>query len=280
MPIPVAYETPELQGNEALKGFADTDSLGKAYLDLQGKVTGGSLDLLPEEMRKDPAISVFKTLPELAKGYVETKKMVGGIDKAPEKPDGYKFTPMANLNADLKTEPILNQFKGIFHKAGLGPKAADIVQQEVLGVLSNGMAQSQQAKKDLALKNETSLRQEWGGEFDKKFDSVVKVLTTAGGNEAIAETEAVSKALKGSPVLLKALGKIVGLLSEDSIGSLGAGVTPEITDAKTAQDAIVKMNQEINIQGKKHPFHDEKHPDHQKTKDEMAKLFKVAYPQG
>lgn len=280
MPIPVTYETPELQGNESLKGFADTDSLGKAYVELEARVKGGGIDLLPEEMAKDPAISVFKTVADLGKGYVETKKMIGGLDKAPEKADGYKFTPMANLNTDLKTEPILNQFKGIFHKAGLGNKAADIVQQEVLGVLSNGMAQSQQAKKDLALKNETVLRAEWGADFDKRFDSVVRVLTTAGGPEAIAETEAVSKALKGSPVLLKALGKITALLSEDSIGSLGAGVTPDITDAKTAQDAIAKMNQEINVQGKKHPFHDEKHPDHQKVKDEMMKLFKVAYPQG
>lgn len=276
MPIPVTYETPELQSNESLKGFTDTDSLATAYLDLHGKVSGGSLDLLPEEMRKDPALAVFKTLPELAKGYVETKKMVGGIDKAPEKADGYKFTAMANLNPNLKSEGILNQMKGIFHKAGVGPKTADIIQQEILGVLSGGMTQSEQAKKDLALKNETALRQEWGGEFDKKFDSIVKVLTVAGGADAISETDAVAKAMKGSPVLLKALGKIVGMLSEDSLGSLGAGADQQITTKEAAQEEINKLNAEIIKDGKKHPYYDEKHAEHTKFHEQMKKLFELA----
>lgn len=278
MPIPVTYETPEFAANESLKGFADTDSLAKGYLELQGRVAGGSLDLLPEEMRKDPALTVFKTLPDLAKGYLDTKKMVGTIKKAPETADGYKFTPMANLNANLKPDSVLSEFKGVFHKAGLPNESADIVQQEVLTILSNRMTQAETAKKDLALKNETALKGEWGADYDKKFDMVLKTLVRAGGPDAIAATDQVSKALGGSPVLLKALGKVFSLLSEDSIGSLGEPADKEITGSKEALDEITKMNAEILAQGGKHPFYDEKHADHKATKEKMDKLFKTAYP--
>lgn len=278
MPIPIAYETADYQANETLKGFTDTDSLGKAYLDLHGKVSSGSIELLPEEMRKDPAVSVFKTVPDLVKGYVETKKMVGGIEKAPEKPDGYKFTPLANLHTGINVDNIQGALRTIAHKAGLGNKSADVYQQEVLTMLSNQALAQDTAKKDLALKNETTLRAEWGSDFDKKFDSIVKIMTTAGGPEALADTNNISAALKGSPVFLKMMGKIVGMLSEDSIGKLGEGAAPEIKDAKAAQDAIVSMNAEIVTQGLKHPFHDAKHPDHAKVKQQMDNLFKIAYP--
>lgn len=276
MPIPVTYEAPELQGSEDLKGFTDTDSLGKAYLDLSGKVKGGSLELLPEEMRKDPALTVFKTLPDLAKGYLDTKKMVGGIKKAPETADGYKFTPMANLNANLKPETVLSEFKGVFHKAGLPNESADIVQQEVLTILSNRMTQAETAKKDLAMKNETALKQEWGADYDKKFDMVLKTLVRAGGNEAVAATDQVSKALGGSPVLLKALGKVFGLLSEDSIGSLGEPGEKQITEKTEAQANIQSSMLEIS-QDPKHPFNDPKHPKRDEFMTEWKRLHELAY---
>lgn len=279
MPIPIQYETADYQGNETLKGFADTDSLGKAYLDLHARASSGSIELLPEELRKDPALATFKTIPDLAKSYVETKKMIGSIDKAPEKAELYKFTDMANLHPNIKAVDIQNELRSIAHKAGLGNKAADIYQQEVLGMLSNKMAAQDTARKELMTKNETALRQEWGAEYDQKFDQIVKTLTAAGGPDAVSGVGQLTAALKGNPVVLKMMGKIVGLLSEDSIKNLGAGATVEITGATEAQAEIVKLNAEIAREGKKHPFHDAKHPDHIKFNEKMTKLFTTAYPQ-
>lgn len=276
MPIPITYETPEYVGNETLKTFADTDSLGKAYLDLHGKVSSGSIELLPEEMRKDPAISVFKTVPELAKGYVETKKMVGAIEKAPEKPDGYKFSPVNNVHPGLKADGIQNAFRGIFHKAGIGTKAADAIQQEVLGVLSSGMTQAETQRKEIAQKAETELRQSWGGDYDKKVDGIINVLNKAGG-VLEADLDTVSKAMKGSPTLIRALGKIVGLLSEDSIGSLGANADTQISTKEAAAAEIAKLNAEIIKEGTKHPYYDAKHPDHAKFNENFQKLFQLAH---
>lgn len=267
MPTPLSLETPELQSNETLKSFDSADSLAKSYLELDSKFKSGSIDVLPEEIRKDPAISVFKNVSELAKGYVETKKMVGGIKKAPDKSDDYKFTSLQNLHPNLKSDGITSALKGVFHKAGLHNEAADVVQQEVLSILSQGMAKSDQDKTELIKKNETSLRQEWGADYDKKLDQVAKILARAGGDEAIKNTSEVAKSLGGSPMLLKALGKIVGLLSEDSIGSLGDTGDKPVNDKVQAQARISEI---INM--KPNPIIDEKHPDHKKVKEEWDNL--------
>ncbi len=277
--MPITYGTPDYATNESLKSFDTPDSLAKSYLDLDARVKGGGIELLPEELRKDPALAVFKTLPDLAKGYVETKKMVGSIEKAPEKPEGYKFTPLANLNAKLKADVITTQLGGILHKAGMGNKAADVVNQGVLTLLSNNMAQQEKAKADLALANETALRGEYGSEFDAKFDKVVKVMQLVGGKEMAGETDQIAAALKGSPNFLKGMIKLTGLLSEDSIMNLGEGGDRPVTDAKGAQEAIQKYNSEILAGGIKHPYNDEKSPEHGTAKKKMDDLFKLAFPQ-
>lgn len=274
----ITFTKPELQSNEAFKTFEDVDSLGTSYLDLHGKVSGGSIDILPEEMRKDPAITPFKTIPDLVRSYVETKKMVGGIEKAPEKPDGYKFSAPNNVHAKLKPDIIQAQIRNIAHKAGLGNKAADVMQQEILGLLSSNLVRQDEDRKVQMQTNETALRQEWGGDYDAKFDKIVKTMQLIGGKEMANETEAISSALKGSPGFLKGMGKLVGLLSEDSIKSLGDEGTPSINNADEAKAAITKMETEINQQGLKHPFWDDKHPEHKKIRTLRDELYQKAYP--
>lgn len=278
MPTPIVFEDQTLAADETFKGFDSTDSLGKSYLEMNNRVKSGNIDLLPEEMRKDPAIAPFKTIPDLARSYVETKKMVGSIEKAPEKADGYKFTQLSGLHANVKPEGIQKELMGIAHKAGLGNKSADIVQQEVLGLLSARMVQQETARKDLIMKNETALRQEWGADYDAKFDKIVKVMIAAGGAEGMADTAGISQAMNGSPTFMKMMGKLVGMLSEDSINSLGEGADKPITDATGAQAEINKYNTEILSQGPKHPFNDERNAGHDAAKKKMADLFKMAYP--
>lgn len=271
--MPITYETPEYQTSEALKSFETPDALAKSYLELQGRVTGGGIDLLPEEIRKDPAISAFKNLTELSKGYVETKKMVGGFEKAPEKPDMYTFKAPEKIHPSLKAEGIQNGLKNIFHKGGVGNKAADLMQSEVIGMLSAGMEKAEVTKKENAAKTETELRTAWGADYDKKVDGILKVLTAAGGEDVLKETESIRTAMKGSPAFLKTMGKIVSLLSEDSIGSLGDGGETTITDKGEAQKKINEMiqNPEIaqSIINEKHP----KHAENKKIWDDMQLLL-------
>lgn len=270
--MPIQFVDPTLQSNESFKTYETLDDLGKAYLDLNAKVTGGSIDLLPEDMRKDPAISRYKNLPELAKGLVETQKMVGSIEKAPEKPDLYKMSPVTGLHANVKAEGIGKTLLPIFHGAGLGNKQADMVHQGLMTTLSGLMVQQEKAKKDALLASETELRTAWGADYEAKFDRIVKTMQMVGGADMATQTDAISAAMKGSPKFLKAMGKIIGLLSEDSLKSLGEGQETVITDAKAAQAEIDKYTKEISSSGKKHAYWNDKDPGHEQALKKMHDL--------
>lgn len=264
--MPVTFVKPELQSNEAFKGFEDNDSLGAAYLDLHGKVTNGSLDLLPEDMRKDPAITRYKSVSDLARGLVETQKMVGGIEKAPEKPDGYKFTPAQGLHADLKTENIVKALAPMFHAAGMGNKMADTVQQGLLKTLSDISTQREAARKDGMVQSETALRGEWGADYDARMDKLDKTWKSVGGVGNVKETSLDN---------IKALNKLVGFLSEDSLKSLGEPAQGPITDATGAQKEIDSYMKEITAAGKTHPYFNAKDSKHEDAVKKMHDLHEL-----
>lgn len=278
MPTPVTFDTPELQSNEVFKGFDSTDALGKSYLDLHGKVSSGSIELLPEELRNDPAVKPFKNLSELTKSYVETKKMVGGFEKAPDTPEGYKLTPMQNLHKNVKPDMIAKHLLPVFHKAGIGNKAADTVSQGVLTVLSSLNAQQEQQRAEQLKTNETELRTAWGSEYDVKIDRISQAMLNAGGKEKMGDIETIKTTLKGNPVFANMMSRLVSSLSEDSINNLGEGGDKQITDSKGAIDEIVKMRDEITAGGREHPYWNEGHKDHKAFMEKWNNLHKVAYP--
>jgi hypothetical protein len=273
MPQPIALEDQTLAGNEVFKSFPDQDALAKGYLDLKTRVDGGSIDLLPEDLRKDTAISPFKNVNDLARSYVETKKLVGGIKKAPETPEGYKFTQLQNLHPNLKAENVLKPLMPLFHKAGIHNEAADQLQQGILTLLSQANAQSDQAKKDLAAKNETALRAEWGDKYDTNIDRVTKVLQRAAGKDAKIETDALAVALKDAPTALRALERLTSLLSEDSIGKLDVGATPQqVNDKQAAMAEIERLKLEYAKDPNGNPIVNAKHPEHEKAWGEWNRL--------
>jgi hypothetical protein len=199
--------------------------------------------------------------------------MIGGIEKAPGKPEEYKFTPMANLHADLKADSILAQLRPLLHAAGAGNKLADTVQQGLLTQISNIMTKRDEEKKALSLANETALRAEWKGDYDAKFDKIVKTLALVGGPDLAQAPDALIAAMKGSPAYLKGMGKLIGLLSEDSLKSLGAvsdGVPP---DAAAAQGLIDAYNAEISAKGTSHPYFNVKDAGHNEAVQKMHDLF-------
>lgn len=264
--MPIQFTDVALQGNETINKYETTDDLGKAYVELSGKVSTGSLDLLPEEFRKDPAITRYKSVSELAKGLVETQKMVGAIEKAPEKPELYRLTAMTGLHANVKSEGIMKSLLPILHLAGLGNKQADIVQQGLLTALSNIAGQQEITKKENTSKNETSLRGEWGAEYDARIDRMQKTWELAGGKGKVTESPLEN---------IKAMSKLVSFLSEDSLKSLGAESTPSIATAAQAQAEIDKYTKEITASAGGHDFYKTgtKGDEARKKLDDLFKLL-------
>ena len=262
--MPVEFATPELQTNEAFKNFQSADDLGKAYLELNSKVSTGDISVVNEELRKDPSLT-FKNVNDLAKSYIETKKLVGGIKKAPEKAEDYKFTQLQNLHPGMKNIPETQKIlAGIFHEAGLHNEAADIVQSKVLTLLSGSLTKQEEMRKAKNQEVETALRADWKENYDKNKDTIEKILTRAGAGD-------LAKSIGSDPVTLKAMHKITALLSEDSVGKLGDSGDAIITDKKSAQDQIQNMI--------KSQWHLLKGADYEKAEKEWTRLHSVAYSQ-
>ena len=269
--MPITYEDSALGTNEDLKTFERPDDLAKSYLELRGKVSSGSIELLPEEFRKDTSIAPFKTISEVAKGYIDTKKFVGGIKRPPADATGYKFSNVDGLDATVK--PDAGFQKVIAEealKAGLPVEHADFAHKVSMQYLNGLVLKQKQVAEERFKTNTATLKQEWGADYDKNIKTVERVFKQIGGDEMLA---AVGGTLVNAPVALKGFAKLVGLLSEDSIQSLGGH-----EGGSGATDSEEKEYQEYRsaLQNKddKHPFWNEKMPGHVKAVERYSVLSK------
>ena len=259
--------SPDLQNHEALKGFNAPDELGKSYADLHTKVSSGSIELLPEDLRKDPSLASFKTVGDVAKSYIETKKLVGTIKRPPATPKDYKFTAVDGLHPSVKTSEGFQAYlaEGA-HKLGLAEDQTDGVHKLALGYLSTLTQQAEKTREEGRQKNEAALKQEWGADYDKNFNGVVRMLTKAGGEDLIKE---LAPALKNAPLALKAFARIAGLLSEDSINLLDGG---KIQQPEGDEKEFNALREALRTNDPKHPLNDSKNPQHHATRERYTKL--------
>ena len=267
----INFTDPGLQENEGLKGFEAPDDLGKAYLDLSGKVSGGSIDLLPEELRKDPTIANYKTLTDLSKGFIETKKLVGTIKRAPAKPEDYKLSAVEGLHPSVKiSESMQKEFPAEAHKAGIPNDQVDALFKWQLNYANRAAQAAEKAKAERAAQNETALRQEWGENYDGNMKAVETLLMNAGGEELVKELAA---NMKNTPMTLKALAKVASLMSPDSIKNLGGSSTADAGgDAEYNEYAAA-----IAENDPKHPISNERHPDHVKAVNRWTALNQMKH---
>jgi hypothetical protein len=272
MPIPELSQ--ELQGNEVLKDFNSAEDLAKSFVELRGRASSGSIELLPEELRKDATIANYKTLPDVAKALIETKKLVGTIKRAPAKPEEYKFTPLEGLHPSVKVTPEFQKwYSAEAHKLDLPNEQADGMQRVLFGYLSNLMVANDKAREEKFKVNDAAVRAEFGGEYDNKFNNVLRMLKAAGGEEGVAELGA---NLKTAPLALKTLAKISDLLSEDSFKALGENTQVPVEKADEA--LFNELANAIRTNDPKHPINNEKDPNHKKAKadwDRVGGLFEV-----
>ena len=272
--MPITYEDSALGTNEAVKSFEKTDDLAKAYLDLHGKVAAGSIDLLPEEVRKDSSISPFKTVADVAKGYIETKKLVGSIKRPPADAAGYKFSNVDGLDPNLKPDAgFQKMISEEALKAGLPMEHADFAHKVAMTFLNQRILEQKKIQEEKFKTNSAALKQDWGADYEKNIKNVERVFKQIGGDEMLA---AVGGTLANAPVALKGFAKLVSLLSEDSIQSLGGH-----EGDGGATDAEEKEYQEyrtaLQTQDLKHPYFNEKLPGHMKSVERFTYLNKRHY---
>ncbi len=245
-------------GVATLSKFKTHDDLGKAYRELETKI-GQKGVIVPE---KDAS-------PEAREEYYNAL----GRPKTPEE---YKLETVEGLHESVSvTTESENTFRVAAHKMGFTNDQVNELNQWYLGEVSNLVRAREKADLDASQATESALREEWKENYDGNVDKVAKMM----GDEAIDAMGGKEK-LGNNPTVLKALGKIANLMSEDQIGNIRSPVG-KAAGNESQQDAITKinaMNSDPDNAGYKALMNTE-HPGHKDAVEERTRLYEIAYPE-
>jgi hypothetical protein len=164
-------------------------------------------------------VANYKTLPEMAKGLYEARRAlsqrdervaVPGADATPEQiskyrealgvPEKYEEYPLSkpeDLPDDMWDEKAATQYKELFHKLNVSPKAASEIVNTYLK-MEQGRAEMMQAHQAGEMQRaRQELQNEFGSELTKQLDLARRLALTAGvdPNDPAFNSPAVVKAL-------------------------------------------------------------------------------------
>lgn len=243
----------------------------------------------------------WNNLNEVTKGYHELEKVVGAkglplpgekagdeewtkfhhaIPGVPKAPTEYKIPlPAADYQQNDADKTYESGMRPAFHKAGLTQRQVDILTAEhnkQFGEMQKSIAGQAEAARAAGETELATLQKAWGADATK--------------NVALAQTAAQTLYPKDSPEFAK-LEKLmgagamvdhfyrVGLMMSEGGGVVKPGaqagfgtMTPE-----QAKAAIDSFNAEIAA-NPKHPYFDDRHPEHRAANEKMMRFHTIAYP--
>lgn len=206
---------------------------------------------LPDDLKSHESFTPYKTVGEFAKAHIETagkvSELEGKLGSAifkpgddatpeqreqfyrsigkPEKPDAYEFPKAEGIEHDPK---MVEWAQKTFHEANLNTDQAKAVSQAWDGFMGQ-MAKADQEARERAVKEaETSLKTEWGADYDKNCELAKRAFKTFADTELIAFLD--ESKLGNAPLLSKAFAKIGKLMGEDTglSGATFKGEPPKV----------------------------------------------------
>ncbi len=253
-----------------------------------------------EDAGKDEDVTRYKTAEEFYKGFKERGEALGkkGIivpdaNATPEQrekflndlgrptaPGEYKLDAVEGLHESIKVTPeTTTHFNGEMHKIGLTNEQANAVNKMQMSFVDQAVKAQETAEKEAATTAETALRAEWKGDYDVNRANVARLITKAGGQEAIDAMGGVD-GLGNNPVVLKALGVIAGMLSEDQINSIRSPIGQEGGN-ETVEEAKAKIAEIQKVGSDDYKaLMDPDHVNHKAIVAERDRLFKKQFPTG
>lgn len=228
-----------------------------------GGATSTWLDSLPDEIKADPSLGVFKEsgVAGLAKSWVNAQKMIGAdkvvIPKAdapdsdwdafynkmgrPESPDKYEFKLPEGVTLD---ENLAKGFKEVAHKTGLSPR-------QVQKIVEWDAAQKMEQAKAMEAEHHNQLKgaldaykQEVGGEekFKATVDKAkvaVRTLADDGFKKFLRDSGIGSR-----PEAIAFFAKLADMMGEDKIRD-GTGVPLSNEDPAIIQSQIEDLEKRM-----------------------------------
>lgn len=244
---------------------------------------------IPEELRNDSSMSSITSLDGLVKSYVHAQKAIGkekisipdkhateddwkelfyklGVPRDMEK---YDFALPKDAEVDDDARKIMREAA---FQAGLLPWQMEKVFGKFYEMATSRQKQQFDELSSQRTEQQESLKKEWG----EKFDSNVKRANVAFKHLVPdeADREALIELGLGShPTVMKILVGAAQHFKEDVFigqGSAeGSGFTP-----KEAEQKALEIMGDAN-----HPYRRPEHPNHKNAKEEVKRLWQIAYPE-
>jgi len=239
---------------------------------------------LSDEVSADPIWNKYETRADADKAFVEAQKFMGrekfpmpGENATkedwdvvfdalgrPKDVEGYKLPE--GVTDDQK--PLFEEFRGVARESGMLPAQYSKALEWYMGVEKKAMENQEAMMGDMRGQSEKELRTEWGSAYNEKVAQANSLIAKFGNDEIAQEVEG---KLGNNPAFIKFLANIASNLGEDVIEGKGRSVmmTPE-----EAKKEITKIKADGS-----HPFNDQFHPENATSKQDMDRLYKLAYPE-
>ena len=260
---------------------------------IPGPVKGGgdnpfvtkALTLLPKELHGD-ASKIFANVKDEAgfyKTFMEAQKYIGGavripkptdppekVDEfykklgRPDKAEDYKFE-LPDVPGITWSPEKIGTFLQVAHKAGFTDRQV----QDALNWYAGDVKSSTESYKTTQTTAVQKLKEEWGGQFDRKAVLAQRAVQHYGGPELVKVLD--DTGLGNNPVLIRLFADIGENLAEDGFisGKVSGTFTPDEAKKKILAIMADKENPyQIKFAGK---------PGHKEAVEEMYKLHEIAF---
>lgn len=226
----------DLKGHKSLESFNDINSLVKSYIHQQHLIGKRVSELEGDEL----------------------EKVLNKVGK-PETADGY------NLPVEGIDPAKVQGFKNKAFEAGLTQKTAEKLFTDLIIEERQANEIKMKARQEEDTKNLQTLKAEFGDAFDIRMKLAIDALEQFGEPGVLTQLEAAG--LATNPAVIKLLAKAGMTLEEGKILLPDRvekfGLTPE--DMKNRAKALMSSP----------AFFNRRHPDHEKTKKEVADLYGI-----
>jgi hypothetical protein len=215
----------DVRSYEKLKGFKDTASFVKAFVDTD-KYNTGAIKLPTDTSKPEEWERVYSKLGR------------------PDKPEGYNFKKPDNLPNGVEwNDEFEKDFRSLAHKNGLTNSQAQVMLDSWNTYVGKQAATIQTSRES----GEAELKKVWGAEYEKNVTLCQRAVKELGDEEFVKFLD--TSTYGNHPAMVKFLAKIGAELAEDS-SAAGAQATSSAIGAREARAEIAKIRTD-----KSHPYH-------------------------
>ncbi len=277
MPLPaeVLATIPEdIRGSEHIAAYNDVGSLVRDLITVK---TADWKSGLPDDLKTEKSLEGFKAVTDLAKGFVETKRLVGQTLRAPaadapeeewdkyykaggkpNAPEEYKFA----VPDGLLTKEEEKQIREEAYREGLNSRQV----QKRVDRIAEHVASVRKAEREEFERIDKGYREKWGANYPRNMALITATLERIDPDKTLRGILDAS-GLGNHPAIVEMILDKAKRLKEDN---------PLFGDAagQVSRDDAKKKIAEINAD-LKHPYHKSKTGD--PAFEEMRNLMQIAY---